>query len=149
MLMRAADRGPPLRFAPYEMTWIGEMCLLVGAFEDASAEAKQVLIVSRNEKAKGREAWALHLIGDIEATKPGGDPVAAERAYRDALALALAHGMRPLQAHCHLGLGKLFARSGNETKAREHLATATKMMREMEMGHWLRQAEAALAEATA
>ena len=56
--------------------------------------------------------------------------------------------MRPLQAHCHLGLGKLFA-DNDQAMAQDHLGTAVAMMREMEMGIWLRQAESALADATA
>jgi hypothetical protein len=52
--------------------------------------------------------------------------------------------MRPLMAHCHLGLGRLYRRTGDGTKGDELLATAIRMYREMEMGFWLEQAEAAL-----
>jgi len=49
--------------------------------------------------------------------------------------------MRPLVAHCHLGLGKLDERTGKREQAHEHLTTATTMYREMEMRFWLEQAE--------
>jgi hypothetical protein len=49
--------------------------------------------------------------------------------------------MRPLVAHCHLGLGKLLARTGKREQAREYLTTATTMYREMDMQFWLREAE--------
>ena len=49
--------------------------------------------------------------------------------------------MRPEIAHCHLGLGKLYRRTGQREEAREHLATATTMYREMGMTYWLEQAE--------
>jgi Double zinc ribbon len=52
----------------------------------------------------------------------------------------LAH--RPLVAHCHLGLGKLYRRTGKREEAREHLTTATTMYREIDMAFWLEQAEA-------
>ena len=52
--------------------------------------------------------------------------------------------MRPLVAHCHLGLGKLYRRTGDQAKAEEHLATAMAMYREMGMSFWLEKAEAAL-----
>ena len=52
-------------------------------------------------------------------------------------------GMRPLIAHCHLGLGKLYRRSGKRDQAGGHIATATTMYREMDMRFWLEQAEAA------
>ena len=66
--------------------------------------------------------------------------------YREALALADELGMRPLVAHCHLGLGKLARRAAKREQAREHLTTATTMYREMGMRFWLEQAQAALAE---
>ena len=66
----------------------------------------------------------------------------AEAHYREALALAEPRGMRPLVAHCHLGLGKLYRRTGKRREAQEHLTTATTMYREMDMRFWLEQAEA-------
>ena len=54
--------------------------------------------------------------------------------------------MRPLVAHCHLGLGKLHVRTGKREQAQEHLALAMAMYRDMDMRFWLPQAEAELAE---
>jgi Flp pilus assembly protein TadD len=68
----------------------------------------------------------------------------AEAAYREALALAEALGMRPLQAHCHLGLGMLYGTLGQQEEARRELSTAIAMYRAMAMTFWLPQAEAAL-----
>jgi hypothetical protein len=50
--------------------------------------------------------------------------------------------MRPLVAHCYLGLGKLYRRTGKREQAREHLITATTMYREMGMTYWLEKGEA-------
>jgi len=52
-----------------------------------------------------------------------------------------AHRLRPLVAHCHLGLGQLYQRMGKHEEAQEHLTTATTMYREMGMTYWLEQAE--------
>jgi hypothetical protein len=52
--------------------------------------------------------------------------------------------MRPLLAHCHLGLGKLSRRTGQREQAQEHLSAATTMYREMGMTFWLEKAEAEL-----
>ena len=41
----------------------------------------------------------------------------------------------------HLGLGKLYRRTGHREQAREHLTNATTMYREMGMSYWLEQAE--------
>ena len=54
--------------------------------------------------------------------------------------------MRPLQAHCHRGLGMLYARTGQREQARTELTTAIALYRAMEMTFWLPQAEAALAQ---
>ena len=70
----------------------------------------------------------------------------AEAYYRQALALADELGMRPLQAHCHLGLGTLYAKSGQPAQARAELSAALDLYRAMEMTFWLPQAEAALAQ---
>jgi hypothetical protein len=73
------------------------------------------------------------LLGDI-ATHP--DRFEAEHAeghYRKALALAEPRGMRPLVAHCHFGLGKLYRRTANPEQAQEHLTTAIARYREMGM----------------
>ena len=68
----------------------------------------------------------------------------AEAHYRQALALAEELGLRPLVAHCHLGLGRLYERTGKREEAQEHLTAATTMYREMDMRFWLEQAEAEL-----
>ncbi len=54
--------------------------------------------------------------------------------------------MRPLVAHCHFGLSKLYRRTGKHEQAQEYLTTATTMYREMDMRFWLEQAEAELAQ---
>jgi Flp pilus assembly protein TadD len=72
--------------------------------------------------------------------------VQSEARYREALTLAEALGMRPLQAHCHHGLGTLYARSGQREQARAELAMAIALYHAMEMTFWLPQAEAALAQ---
>jgi hypothetical protein len=64
--------------------------------------------------------------------------------YGAAMTLASELDMRPLVAHCHLGLGRLDRRTGKREQAQEHLTTATAMYGEMDMRYWLEQAEAEL-----
>jgi hypothetical protein len=66
--------------------------------------------------------------------------------YRQALALAEELGLRPLQAHCHHGLGRLYGQTGQRQQTHTELSTAITMYRTMDMGFWLPQAEAALAQ---
>ena len=54
--------------------------------------------------------------------------------------------MRPLTAHCHLGLGILYAQTGQREQARAVLTTAIDLYRAMDMSFWLPQAEVALAQ---
>src|SRR5262249_61718870 len=89
----------------------------------------------------GDKMQARCLAGDVASTGGAED---AEGYYRDALVLAEPRGMRPLVAHCHLGLGKLYRRTGQREQAQEHLTTATTMYREMGMTYWLEKAEAEL-----
>jgi class 3 adenylate cyclase/tetratricopeptide (TPR) repeat protein len=90
----------------------------------------------------GFVAHALHLLGDIATHPERFDAETSGAYYRRALALAEPRGMRPLVAHCHLGLGKLRRRTGQREHACQHLTIAAMMYRDMGMGYWLEQADA-------
>ena len=98
--------------------------------------------ISRAQRERGYEAYALRLTGDIEAVRHPQHTDKADAAYQEAIELASTLGMRPLIAHCHLGLGKLYRRTGKREQALEHLTTAMTMYRGMGMTYWLEQAEA-------
>jgi tetratricopeptide (TPR) repeat protein len=120
---------------------LGEAHLLAGRRDDAIAVAQRALELARRQKERGNEAWVLRLLGEIAAQADPPDPESADAHYHQALARADELGMRPLVAHCHLGLGNLYGRTGQETKAKEHLTTATTMYRQMGMELWLARAE--------
>ena len=90
----------------------------------------------------GFAAHALHLLGDIATHPDRFDAERGEAHYREALALAAPRSMRPLIAHCHLGLGRLYRGTGKRQEAQEHLSIATTLYRGMDMPFWLKQAEA-------
>jgi class 3 adenylate cyclase/tetratricopeptide (TPR) repeat protein len=121
--------------------------LLAGRFEQAVGLANRALCASRQRKERGHEAQALRLLGNIAAHRDPPDAGEAESCYGGSLALAQELEMRPLQAHCHLGLGKLHRRAGRAQKARLELSAAVEMLRTMEMAFWLPEAEAELVEA--
>jgi class 3 adenylate cyclase/tetratricopeptide (TPR) repeat protein len=124
---------------------LGEAMLLTGRPEEALSLAQQALELARTHKERGNEAWILRLLGEIAAQR---EPLEVEHAaahYRQALALAEELGMRPLQAHCHHGLGTLYAKSGRPEQARLELSTAIALYNAMEMTFWLQPAEAVLA----
>jgi hypothetical protein len=82
------------------------------------------------------------LLGEINSRRDPPEIENAEDRYREVFTQAIELGMRPLVAQCHLGLGKLYRRTGNREQAREHLNTAATMYHEMGMTYWLEQAEA-------
>ena len=126
--------------------WLSEGCRLVGRGEEAWQHARQALDLARQQKERGEEALALHQLGVVHVHADPPDVAQAEAYYQQALALAEELGMRPLQAHCHHGLGRLYGQTGRGAQARAALATAIALYRDMEMTFWLPQAEAALAQ---
>jgi tetratricopeptide (TPR) repeat protein len=121
---------------------LGEAQMLAGRLEEAHTLAERALAFSQAHQERGQQAYALHLLGDIAARHEPPEAELAETHYRQALAQAL--GM--LQAHCHHGLGTLYAQLGQREQARVELATAIDFYRAMEMTFWLPQTEGALAQ---
>ena len=116
-----------------------------GKMAEAKHAAERALDLAIASGERGNATWALLAQADITAAE---DPPDFERAsilYERAKALAEELDMRPFQAHCHLGLGKLYRCTGRHEQAHEHLTTATTMYREMDMGFWLTHAETEMA----
>jgi class 3 adenylate cyclase/tetratricopeptide (TPR) repeat protein len=128
------------------VSYVSEAYLLAGHMQEAVQRAGRALDLARAHKERGHEAWALRLLGEIAAHQAPPEIEPAAHHYRQALALADELGMRPLVAHCHLGLGMLSARTGQREQARAELSTAIEMYRAMAMTFWLPQAEMALAQ---
>jgi tetratricopeptide (TPR) repeat protein len=128
--------------APYHQ--LGRAALLLGRLDEVLSLGDRA--VKHSQSRPGTAALALHLLGEIATHPDRSDAASGEAYYRKALALAEPRGMRPLVAHCHLGLGKLYRRRGKRQEAQEHLTTATTMYREMAMRFWLEKAEAELRE---
>jgi tetratricopeptide (TPR) repeat protein len=97
---------------------LGEAQALAGRLEEAQALAERALALAREYQERGHQVYALRLLGEIAAQHEPRRIDHAERYYRQALALADELGMRPLQAHCHLGLGILYAATGQRPPAR-------------------------------
>src|SRR5262249_38127530 len=129
---------------PLLLAYLGEAHLLDGRPDEALAVARRALDLAHRQKERGNEAWVLRLLGEIAAHADPPDPDAARAHYGQAPSRAAELGMRPLAAHCHLGLGKLPRRTGDRVKADEHLQTALRMYREMGMSFWLEKAKAEL-----
>jgi tetratricopeptide (TPR) repeat protein len=120
---------------------LGETHLLAGRIPDAVRWAERAFNLTTRYKEDAARAHVLHLLGGIAGHSDAGNAATAQRRYRESMALATKLGMRPLVAHCHLGLGNLYRQTGKREQAQEHLTIATTMYREMAMRFWLEQAE--------
>ena len=125
---------------------LGEGYLRAGRIDEALTMLGMRLRFAASIKQRGHQAWALRLLGEIHAQLDPPEVESAEAYYRQALSLANELEMRPLQAHCHRGLGTLYLKMGQQAQARAELSAAIELYRAMEMTFWLPQAEAALAE---
>jgi tetratricopeptide (TPR) repeat protein len=149
LLEQAVERAAARKQIAYYMfsvTHLGEAYLLAGRLEDACQLAERALERTRDLKQQGYEAYALRLRGEIAAQRTPPAVESAAAAYQRAIALAEGLGMRPLQAHCHRGLGTLYAKAGQREQAVAELSIAIHLYRTMDMTFWLPQTEAALAQ---
>jgi tetratricopeptide (TPR) repeat protein len=126
---------------------LGEAQARAGHLEEAQALAERALALARAHQERGNQAYALRLLGEIAVRREPLESKQAGEYYRQALTLADELDMRPLLAHCHLGLGTLYSRMGRVEPARAELSAAIALCRAMDMTFWLPQAEAALAQA--
>jgi tetratricopeptide (TPR) repeat protein len=141
-LLEMLRSGAPMQFRCEALWLLGDVYLAMHQMGEAHALATRALELARNGGLRRLEARALHLLGSIPTRDEPVDVDAGEAHCRAALTLAMELGMRPLVAHCHHGLGKLYRRTDSRERAHEHLATATTMYREMGMTYWLEKAEA-------
>jgi tetratricopeptide (TPR) repeat protein len=125
---------------------LGKAHLLASGPKDAHALAERTLVLAQRYQAHGHEAYALRLLGEIAAQREPAKRDQAGDYFRQALTLAEELGMRPLVAHCHLGLGTLYGEIGCQDEARTELSAAITLYRAMDMTFWLPEAEAALAQ---
>jgi tetratricopeptide (TPR) repeat protein len=119
--------------------------LRAGQIDRALQLAEGAVQLSLDRQERGYQAWTLRLPGEIHTYGNNQAVEQAEAYYQRALALAAELGMRPLQAHCHFGLGKLYGQMERQAQACVELATALDLYRTMDMTFWASQAEAILA----
>jgi class 3 adenylate cyclase/tetratricopeptide (TPR) repeat protein len=114
--------------------------LLAGRRDKAAGLAATALTAARAQKQRGQEAVALWMSAEIAADAAEVEHAAVH--YERALARASEIGMRPLVAHCHLGLGKLSRHTDSHARWKEHLGIAATMYREMRMSHFIDKVQA-------
>ena len=109
--------------------------------------AQKALCITQERQERGFEGHVQRLLGEIAGHGDAPDVTLAMTHYQQALHRAKELGMRPLQAHCHRGLGMLYAKTGQAEQARAALTQAIERYGDMAMTVCQSQTEAALAKA--
>jgi tetratricopeptide (TPR) repeat protein len=120
LLERAAGHVETIGFAyshALVVATLGEARLLAGGIDEAGRCVDEALALAREYGQGGWEAWARRLQGEVAARRDPVDLTAAEAHYQAAMSLAGERGMRPLLAHCHLGLGEAYGQAGDKARA--------------------------------
>ncbi len=148
LLEQAAAEAQAIKLVyghPVALIHTGEAHFAAGRLDEARRYAGQALDLAKRQGARGDEARALLLRGEIASH---GEPSESEQAlerYAAALVLAEELGMAPLQARCHLGLGGVYQQVGQDEEARGELTHAVAMLQAMQMRYWLQRCEALIA----
>jgi DNA-binding SARP family transcriptional activator len=142
LVERAAAHAAAIGFAyghALVVGMLGDALLLAGDVDQAGRRADEAVALARKHGQRGWEAWALRLQGEHALAR--GAPDVADARFAEAMSLAGARGMRPLFAHCRLGLGRDRAWRGDRAAARSEIDTALAEYRAMAMPYWIARAE--------
>jgi class 3 adenylate cyclase/tetratricopeptide (TPR) repeat protein len=129
-------------------SWLSDTYLRLNRTDDAIASATHAYALATGSKQKGKQAHSLRMLGAAYATGNRDHVDRAEKYYAEAFALARQLGMRPLQAHCQLGLGQVRLHQGHSEEARHHVLEAVSMYGALGMQHWLQAATGEFRELT-
>jgi class 3 adenylate cyclase/tetratricopeptide (TPR) repeat protein len=113
---------------------LGEVSLIARHVETALTLGKQAAAIAAVHEAKGDEAWARFLIGRayLAASEPK-NLDESEKQLDIAFRLATACEARPLAAFCSTRLCGIYARRGDQVRAKEVDAVATATYRDLGM----------------
>jgi predicted ATPase len=128
------------------VAYLSEAYLRAGRSDEAHAMTERLLALGRERRERSTEARGQHRCGELVMQCEPQQTETAETHYRQTLTLAHELGMHLLQAHCHHGLGTLYAKIGRRQEAQSELSTAIERYRAMDMTFWLPQVEMALAQ---
>ena len=128
-------------WGPMNQAHLAQAYGLVGRMKEARNAAQDAIELAQRYDARGIEAWARQILGEIHLSSGCTATGDAQEQFQRALALADQLQMRPLVAHCHAGLGRLRGKTRQKAEARRELTHARDMYRNMEMTYYLQRAE--------
>ena len=118
---------------PRLLVRLGQVSLVGREIETALMLGKQAAAVAMAHEAKGDEAWARFLIGRAYWASEPNELDEAEKELNIAIRLAAVCEARPLAAFCNTTLSGIYARRGDQAKAKEFDSAATTTYRELGM----------------
>jgi len=143
LLEEAVELASAMRLSSAQapaLSALAEARMLEGRLTASLEAAQSGLAVAQHNGRRGHEAWASRVLGDLAVFQS--DAPRAQDYFGRALALSSELDMRPLSAHCHLGLGRAVKVADDPGAAAQHLATAVTLFRDMGMDLALAQAVA-------
>lgn len=125
------------------VTWLAEAHDANGDAASALRYGERAYEMACRYDERGHQAWALRLVGELAGRGSSFDvrPAQAQEYLERADALGKELRMRPLMARCRLGLGRVFARTGDRDRAAAELAEAGRLFAQLGMSYWSRKAE--------
>ncbi len=139
-ISQAASAQHMLYYTP-AVVHMSEVYLLADRVDEAWISATRALECAHAHKERAHQAWAWWVQGEVASGSGLMSTAQIVALYQQALARARALHMCPLQAHCHLGLGTMYGRTGHTEQARRELTTAHALYQAMDMPFWCRQAD--------
>ena len=157
-MLDALDEGLPLlegavnlttelglkAYLPLWKVHFAEGLLAAGERDRAKSQAVDAFELALAHQEDGHRAWALRLLGEIEAQDGLRGVEKAASHFAEALALSQELGARPLRALTELSMGRLYRRAGMLGEAEEHLTEALALCIEMGLGLWVDRSAAEL-----
>ena len=123
-----------------------EGLLLAGRLAEAGDIAQRAINTAVACGEQGHEVEGCYVLAGVLAAGDRPDFETATARFEEARSRARELGMRPLLARCHLGLGQLRRRQGDEAGGRAQIALAVQLFRETGMRLWLKRALTAARE---
>jgi class 3 adenylate cyclase/tetratricopeptide (TPR) repeat protein len=120
----------------FALTALAEASLLAGEPEKATSHVTEALRQTRKYRERGEEAYARWLHATILSVS-GENSQAAGSMLTDAADLAAELGMKPLLAHCYLGLGDLDVSCGLTPPPSSRRERGLRLLETLGMRRWI------------
>lgn len=130
-------------------SFLAKAYMTKGLFEEGIRRGERALGIAVKHEYRWLEALARRVLGCAYFEQSPPDIETARKMLEQSKAICERHELKPDLAHCHLGLGRLFAGTGDKDQAQAHLRTAITLFEGMEMNRFVKESRAALSQLAA